>query len=244
MDLILINIKLRILSYTLLMSLLDLLFPKTCIYCQRAGKYICIECESIFFESYGEFSLPNENSPPIHICFRYNNAIEQALTLTKHEGYYRIGVSLGKLMAKSIKRHGIISKSSSSNISFIPVPISAEKKRRRGFNQVDYLIDGILKEHDIQDWQVSKILERVKDTETQIGLNKSQREKNLSNSFAVNNNFISTHKNHNNQKNNRSQTEYILVDDVYTTGTTVEYCLKVLENSEIIPKLIVIFAKG
>ena len=106
-----------------------------------------------------------------------------------------------------------------SNIDcIIPVPLHSSRKRMRGFNQSDILAKYLSKYLDLPVF--FDCLCRVKKTEDQKGLNRTERLHNLDNAFMV-------------KKLQKKIKNVLIVDDVYTTGTTIEKCAKVLKDSGI-----------
>jgi ComF family protein len=96
----------------------------------------------------------------------------------------------------------------------IPVPLHVKRLRERGFNQSLLLADKLGKKHKLP---VSfSLLKRHKFTLTQTGLNKTEREENIKGAFVVT------------DKKKVSDENIILVDDVYTTGATINECAKTL----------------
>ena len=106
----------------------------------------------------------------------------------------------------------------------IPVPLHPKRMRSRGFNQSYLLIHAAEKEwlRKVYDGQLPNIttkkLVRIRSTQPQTGLGRDHRRKNIRNAFAVNH-FSSI-----------SQKSVLLVDDVYTTGATVDECARVLKK--------------
>ena len=96
----------------------------------------------------------------------------------------------------------------------IPVPLHIKRLRQRGFNQALILARAIGKK-----WQIPvnfSLLKRHKFTETQTGMNKTERKQNIKGAFEVR------------DKENIAGKNIIIVDDVYTTGATVNECAKTL----------------
>lgn len=99
----------------------------------------------------------------------------------------------------------------------LPVPLHAKRLRDRGFNQALLLANAFFPHR--QDRIEPRVLERVKWTEPQTGLNGAARRQNLKNAFAVRDPRAVRGK------------KLLLVDDVFTTGTTVNECARVLRKS-------------
>jgi len=103
----------------------------------------------------------------------------------------------------------------------IPVPLYAGKLRQRGFNQSELITKLALKLNSsggklkLQD----RVLERRRETQSQIGLTRHQRRENMRGAFAVA------------KPEQVSGHEFLLVDDVFTTGTTVSECALVLRRA-------------
>ena len=103
-------------------------------------------------------------------------------------------------------------------VAVIPVPLHRTKRRQRGFNQAELIARAALKLHSASGRLLlfDNILERQRETESQIGLTSHQRRENLRGAFAV------TH------AEDIHGRDVLLVDDVLTTGTTAAECARVL----------------
>ncbi len=100
----------------------------------------------------------------------------------------------------------------------VPVPVSDKRRRYRGFNQAEVLADGLAKELGLI--SVS-LLRRVRNTAPQSGLSPTERKKNLSDALVWNERVA---------KQLEKLPECVaLVDDIFTTGTTMEACTRVLQ---------------
>lgn len=95
----------------------------------------------------------------------------------------------------------------------VPVPIHARKRRKRGYNQAELLARQLAKR--IQTEVYSDYLVRRVETSPQKELNDKARMKNLNNAFKIGENKIKLKK-------------ILLVDDIYTSGATIEGCTRVL----------------
>lgn len=96
----------------------------------------------------------------------------------------------------------------------IPVPMYNKKKKKRGYNQAEVFGKVLSKYMDIP--ILTDILIRSKDTIPQKELNDEQRRENLFNAFAINPEGMSSYRN------------VLLVDDIYTTGSTIDACARLL----------------
>ena len=101
--------------------------------------------------------------------------------------------------------------------AIVPVPLHPRKQRHREFNQAEYLADALGKALSVP--VVKRRLRRVKDTSTQTKLGAEARARNMRGAFAV-----------------RDQTCFdgkrlVLLDDVFTTGATLDSCAKALRSA-------------
>jgi len=101
------------------------------------------------------------------------------------------------------------------------VPLYKTKRRQRGFNQAELIARAALKLHPAPERLLlaPDLLQRTRDTHSQIGLTSHQRRENLRGAFAVT------------RAAEVTGCEVLLVDDVYTTGTTASECARVLRRA-------------
>ncbi|MBQ4068818.1 MAG: ComF family protein [Lachnospiraceae bacterium] len=97
----------------------------------------------------------------------------------------------------------------------MPVPLHKSKLRHRGYNQAELIARELSRRLEIP--MDSKILKRTRKTRAQKELNDSDRKKNVKNAFIVDKSIVKYKK-------------VILVDDIYTTGSTIDSCAKVLKE--------------
>ena len=97
--------------------------------------------------------------------------------------------------------------------ALIPVPLHPKRKRRRGFNQAGLIAEGLGKKLGIPVY--GRLLVRVKKTRPQKELSRQERRSNLKNAFQAVQNDVRLRK-------------VILVDDIYTTGSTIDAAAEVL----------------
>lgn len=215
---------------------LDILFPRNaCSLCRRPGFFWsrspwCESCEDKMKESRaalntckrcGKFLTKDqllcrecqEGDPPFFI----------ARAVGPYEGCHRQLIKQYKFMEKKFLSRSmarIMSQVVRDNQEFwpldivVPVPMSRQGLIRRGFNQSELLASRIAKELKVR--FEPRVLARVKDSSPQRELSREMREKNLLHAFAINKPERVKGKN------------VLLVDDVYTTGSTARECTRTL----------------
>lgn len=97
----------------------------------------------------------------------------------------------------------------------IPVPLHPRKRRKRGFNQSEWIAEALV---DLAEGaEMNPVLERVRPTGTQTDLSRPMRRENVKNAFAL-------------RPRTRLDGErrYVVIDDVFTTGSTLEACVRAL----------------
>ncbi|MCD4817888.1 MAG: ComF family protein [Candidatus Cloacimonetes bacterium] len=211
----------------------DLIFPKICLNCgiriNSDEKFLCNNCFSslhYFSENYCEIcgGLKEENSCRIcetndFLFDKARSAYQLNSTLSKliHSFKYEEMTSLGKFMAiqtaEFVRKYNPFEK-----VDFItPVPLHTVKTRIRGFNQAEVLSAEIGKNLNIR--HLSNLVLRKRFTETQTKLSRKNRIKNVSNAFGLN------------KKYNIKRKNILIIDDVFTTGSTVNAICSTLKNS-------------
>lgn len=112
----------------------------------------------------------------------------------------------------------------------VPVPLHPRKKREREFNQAEYLAEAVGKSFQKPVWK--RCLRRVRDTRTQTRLDAQQRRENLRGAFAARDAEALRGK------------RLLLVDDVFTTGATLDACAKVLRHAGATEVVVLTVARG
>lgn len=144
--------------------------------------------------------------------WNYTPAIQKAV----YEFKYNNLRDFSKCFAKEIKINCLEKILRWHAQALIPVPLHEKKKIKRGFNQSELIAEEFGK---ISGLRVDKtVIARKINTKPQKELNDNQRIKNLENAFILN-------------KNGVKYKKVILVDDIYTTGATIDACAKVLKRA-------------
>lgn len=210
-------------------SFLELLSPALCVLCEN---YLVTETERLEgFCSHCLLSLepaPTSNeviSSMIKHMSIDDIAITQVLGLTtyehslpihkaiydfKYRGLYRIAATLGKKLGEAVQKQTEL-----GYVGVIPVPIHAARKRERGYNQAEVIADGVAQKLAIP--ILSNVLKRTKYTPSQTTLKAKERLANVSGLFKLNA-----------QSNLIFNKDILLVDDIFTTGATVNNCAQIL----------------
>jgi len=215
--------------------ILDTLFPRFCLRCQKEGDWICSDCLSTIDISeyqYCPFCMQrvdkegichkhqNKNLDKLFFAVSYEDSlIKKAIKKFKYPPFLR---ELTPYFCYLIVSHFLLIKNKTiledkNNSLLIPVPISSFKKRWRGYNQseeiakqlsvslkIPILIDNLIK---------------IKKTQPQFNLSKDERIENVKNVFKIKN------------AQEIQGKRIFLVDDVFTTGATMEECARVLKNA-------------
>ena len=141
----------------------------------------------------------------------------------KYKGFKRIGIEYGEWLGKILLQENM-----KDYDYIVPVPIHFARIRERGFNQSDCISMGINKIMNAE--IIFDLLKRNKNTLSQTQITQTERLKNMENVFVLNKKYNAANKKHNIKYNIQGK-KILLVDDVLTTGSTLNSCaLVLLEN--------------
>jgi ComF family protein len=143
-------------------------------------------------------------------CFHYNDEIQKLIIAGKFQSIRSIWKVLAKRMVDVYKKlpHD-------NRLLIIPVPISKKRYRKRGFNQSNILSTCLAKETNIK--IAKNVLIKSSDNQSQSTLTLEKRKTNPLGCYRVNN------------KNLIDKKHILLIDDVFTTGSTVNECSRILK---------------
>lgn len=226
--------------------ILDILFPKFCVNCKTEGSYLCPDCFSlieILDRQYCPFcQIPivvsdgktcsrcarTHNLNGLYCVTSYKNLIIKKLI---HSFKYKPFVKdISEILAFLIINHLslIAQERLAPQLSMrtlfldsilIPVPLSKKKLKFRGFNPAEEIAKHLSKYLKIP--LLNNVLIKTKETLPQMELKKEERMKNIKGAFSCSRFGFEQIKNR----------EILLVDDVFTTGSTMEECAAVLKKA-------------
>ncbi len=182
---------------------LDLLFPKSEIVRELE------EMSAEMFVLQAGAPLPIEKADTFALFSYKSDFAKEAIHQLKYSKNARIASMLGKILDQKLRTI------TAGNLSWIiiPAPIHPKKRRKRGYNQIEFLLQMLPTAQNSSAWHVEKnILEKIIHTTAQSELEgRQERLVNISSEcFRVKDPQILAHK------------RIVLIDDVYTTGTTMD----------------------
>lgn len=221
---------------------LDLLFPRQCLNCQRETGYLCPDCFSLLEISGFHQRYKTEEFSDLYFALPYQNPlIKNLIQRFKYEPFIK---ELAKTLSSTIIAHfqlldnkpnffyPVRNRESSNGVDFILIPVPLNKKRLkwRGFNQAEEI-----------GWEIAKFLKipllascltKTKETPPQVELADEAREENIKGVFSCQNEELIRGKN------------VLLIDDVYTTGSTMKEAARVLKKAGAKEIIGIVVARG
>jgi ComF family protein len=154
----------------------------------------------------------------------YEAGLRELIHLLKYEQVRPAAAVLGRMLAEAVSR--LESCWTEGPVVVVPVPLHVRKLRQRGFNQSELIARAAIERDAIKLGTGSgrpvlqpRVLERRRETQSQTGLTRHQRRENIRGAFAVA------------RPEAIASREVLLVDDVFTTGTTVSECARILRRA-------------
>ncbi len=143
--------------------------------------------------------------------FEKGKVLQSVMHSLKYEEVTSFGFELGRKLGETVKQKNF------SVHAVIPVPLNKQKLRERGYNQSEYIANGVSSVLNIP--VLTKTVQRIKYTVTQTHLNAQERKENVANAFSIARPELVKEK------------TILIVDDVITTGSTIQEIAKVLKES-------------
>jgi competence protein ComFC len=217
------------LKIPLLADITDFIFPKVCIVSgnklprnnsnQYIDDIILKSLDRVNHNDLIELKLKLKSDISLsYFRFQEESDIQKVIHYLKYGGMKNLGRYLGMYMMSELSKADQYELFSDFN-TLSPVPLFQSKYRERGYNQSHYISEGINEILKIK--YMDDLLVRVKNTKTQTHLKIKERELNLKNAFQINPEC----------KGEFEKMNVIIIDDVVTTGTTLNEIIKVLRKN-------------
>ena len=215
----------------ILEDLMGLLFPEICYACDgvlaRGERFICTDCNvKLPYTNYHIYGATEHNplqrrfwgKVPVrfvlaYLHFKPKGRVQRLLHQLKYKGASNLGMHLGKRYGSVLKDHQLHEQFD----IIIPVPLHKQKQQKRGYNQSDSFAEGLASKMDLT--LDLKVLIRTMNTSSQTNKSRLHRWQNVEQVFQVKDPEAVKAK------------RVLLVDDVMTTGATLEACALVLLES-------------
>ncbi|MDP4271658.1 MAG: ComF family protein [Bacteroidota bacterium] len=210
-------------------DLLLLLFPETCAVCgnklMESEKVICLHC--LYKLPRTDFHKDRDNQTELRlrgkfpveaatslIYFNKGSDFSHLIHLLKYKNRKDIGEFLGRQAGMELKQNGIFTDVD----CIIPIPLHKKKEQKRGYNQAEWIAKGLSETLNIP--LETQGVKRIKSNKTQTRKSAIERWLNVKEIFKVANASTLRHK------------HILIVDDVLTTGATIESCATTLLEVE------------
>ena len=223
------GVALKTLSKAALGFVLDLVFPKRCVQCNASGEFMCPDCLAKVTPVAGETcercALPLRPFETCSVCsergfefdstkavFVMEGVVAKAVHNLKYNDIRALAPVMGGMMANLLKEDGY------SADMVVPVPLHPARMRERGYNQSELLAKVIATECDLE--LNSGVLKRTVKTAPQVSFrNLKERAGAMAGAFELNKLVYIKGR------------SILLIDDVVTTGSTVNSCTKALKSA-------------
>lgn len=220
----------------MLNAFLDLIFPKYCVGCQKEGSYLCLKCSEQIPQK--DLICPQCKRPSFggktHSDCQTKYGLDGLWTLGAFEGVLR--TSIQKLKYKWVTEHADVLMEQMAHylsISYavfldeirqdrgegwvvVPVPLHWQRQNWRGFNQSALIGKKLATALQIP---YVEVLKRTKNTTSQTHFDAEKRQQNMQNAFQIITNRLPLNAN------------ILLIDDVWTTGSTMQECCVTLKQA-------------
>lgn len=215
-----------------LFFLKSLFFPKECLDCGKLGEFICSDClkkipirpskppEKIRYQDYLD---------QVHVASFYaNNILARLIDLYKFHYQENLGKILSQIAIDYLKKNQLTT--TLSDFILIPLPLHRRRYLERGFNQSQIIAQNI--KQYLNTPLIDDSLIRTKYTKHQTKLNMNKRLKNISGVFSITN------------KQKIIGKKILLIDDVVTTGASLNEAAKILRQNGAIKVIGLVLAKN
>jgi ComF family protein len=198
-------------------SVLNTLFPKQCLFCKKEESYCCEDCLSLISITRHPSPLSAQTNLSGLFCAAsfQDRFVQHLIHNFKYPPFVR---DLAHPLAYLIVSHfALLNNTIYPPDALIPIPLHKKRLKWRGYNHAEELAKHV--GYAFSTPVITNVLTRTIYTNPQVNLNRKQRRKNMQGVFKIYN--ASEIKNK----------TILLIDDVYTTGATMEECARVLKKA-------------
>lgn len=207
-------------------GILQLLYPPLCLICQNPLEEgyqrpdlcpSCLEELSPVDPAFIRKDILERLNPcfldDLVVCFEFNSPLQTVIHQIKYGKFEKLGWHMGQLATDKLNTPVLFPHSD----IIIPVPLHSSRQKERGFNQSQSIARGLF---NSQESLILKgALMRARSTRTQTELDRKERRDNVREAFTVKKPEVVDGK------------EIVLVDDVVTTGATLNECARMLKKN-------------
>jgi ComF family protein len=199
-------------------SLLSLFLQSNCPLCDRGSiDTICEDCRRrLLALRWDNPSQYWQGEIPLFVWGSYGGQLKRSIAACKYENHPEIAESLGFWLGEAWRNSCLWQQY--PQLIVVPIPLHQNRLQQRGFNQAEIIARGFCQ---VTRYSLKKQgLRRIRDTEAMFSLKTAERSENLRRAFVVGKDF----------RQNLPQSPILLVDDIYTTGTTVREAAQTLRQ--------------
>jgi len=204
-------------------GLFELFFPRFCYLCGRPSRaLLCEFCENRVRKSLVKKDIFPRDSQlfKVHVLFQYTDELQRLIEVLKYGRRWEVAEYLVSMAGISHLEYDFL----------VPTPLHPVRFRERGGNQSEYIARAVSRVSGVPVW--SKGVSRRRYTKPQVGLERDERIRNLKDAFRVKDveKFLGK--------------KLLLVDDVFTTGSTLENLAKAFKGKPLRVDGLVIASKA
>ena len=206
---------------------LDLFFPPHCVNCRRTGAWFCQRCRRAMAPiaepvcrgcgqgiAQGTLCASCRSTPlaleGIRSAYYFEGPLREAIHAFKYKGVRMLGQPLGEMLYDGFSRYQL-----AADI-IVPVPLHPSRQGQRGFNQSLLLAEHLAQQTGLR--LAAHELRRTRNTPSQVGLHAQQRRANVHDAFVWSGAPLQGQR-------------ALVIDDVCTTGSTIEACAAALSTA-------------
>ncbi len=217
--------------------ILDLLFPKKCVGCKKSGSYFCNDCVKNILQTdlvcpmCERLAIGGQTHPICKGRYRLNGLwslgiykppLKQAIQTLKYKSVKELAEILTNITIEYWAKYqpfilDQIKRDRGEGWTFISVPLHWFRENDRGFNQSGQIAKLMAEKLGLKHIEA---LRRIRHTKAQAKLKGKQRKQNISGAFEISSDY-----------NLKPVPCVLLIDDVWTTGSTIRECCSVLKKA-------------